>query len=694
MVFNNPYQRVTKNLIEILEVVMISKFTKSFPVLPLSLMVGISACGGSSSAPKTEPSPPVSSTPVTTLPSAPEVLTEMVTIDENTAGLIVPYSVSVPESMLQLADLVVSELELSGQSELTSQSFISCKNGGGTSVDFRDNNADGHFNQGDEIMLAFQNCESASLQSNLNGGATITLDTMTATASTLEVDWNITSVDLERNTVGIQGTTEMHYAFADASESLSVNVDSNGLMLTIDDAYEIYKSLSVTKSMNSQFNYSIAFDFEISSQLLGGVLTCQSDTPMSGVINALPYEMSVACNGAGNGAVTTYMSFDSPDTYDPYNDTKISATTSPGAVLEADGFLAAILFEGTVSKPILAFQYARPDIQSLQTMNVDLDNKIFQNIIASPLNDKLYIHGNTVDTNQIFVSEIDVQTMKSTRTAYYDFEDANLTNFEISTNSGDMLVIVSQNTKNLTKLYAIDPVTLDMREFADFTGVIRQDVAAEYNFISSLQQAKNGDVYFIVEDQSNFSSTQKLVRLSEGGTADVLELQDSHYRAFLYINDSDRLYVSDIRGVSLYDISGGTFDLLETNRFNYDTGAVIKPIVIDFEKDGVFYTNSNYIADWDSEKFEYNGFAGDKVHYFPELDAAIGIRNMDINTYSISQNRQLSLVHNNNLTELPYFDIEHHVFVDDYLVIMQRLPRTGTEPQEYELIKIPFNWLF
>lgn len=111
---------------------MLEQFSKSFSVL--SVVIALGACGGEGGG-STSTSPITPSTPSTPVP-----LTQAIDINVNTEGLIIPYSVSAPESFLQLADLVVSELELSGQTELTSQSFVDCDNGGGANVDFSDNN--------------------------------------------------------------------------------------------------------------------------------------------------------------------------------------------------------------------------------------------------------------------------------------------------------------------------------------------------------------------------------------------------------------------------------------------------------------------------------------------------------------------------------------------------------------------------
>lgn len=146
------------------------------------------------------------------------------------------------------------------------------------------------------------------------------------------------------------------------------------------------------------------------------------------------------------------------------------------------------------------------------------------------------------------------------------------------------------------------------------------------------------------------------------------------------------------QGLSLYDIADGEFNLLETKQFIESPTGFVKRVIIDFEKDGILYSTNDYFADWNSGALTVNDYIG-SVKYFPELDAAISVESLVIRLYSMSQNRQLSFVHNNNLTDLPYLDIARSVFVDDYLVITQRLGRNSDGISEYSLIKIPFNRL-
>ncbi|MBE1299240.1 MAG: hypothetical protein GJ680_04960 [Alteromonadaceae bacterium] len=668
---------------------MLEQFSKSFSVV--SVVIALSACGGggggsTSTTPTTSPTTP--STPST--PSTPVPLTQAVDINVDTAGLIIPYSVSAPESFLQLADLVVSELELSGQTEVASQSFVDCDNGGGASVDFSDNNNDGTYNAGDEITLDFQGCLSASLMSRFDGIATVTLSSVTQGASDIQVSWDGTTSDSLGSTVAIEGEMLVSYALAETHETLSVSADTNAMVLQLENSYEIYESLSVTKTVSNTFNYSISFDFAVSSELLGGVLTCANDVSMNGILNALPHEMSVVCNGAGSGVVNIDMSY--PNTYDAYNDADANVTTTSGETLTEDSFLISLLLEGSVANPILAFQYEKPEQQYLQTLNLDSDNKNFRDIISSKVNNSIYVHGITGDESQLYVSEIDAETMAVLRTAYYDFEEAYISNFELSHNEDEIFVIISQNVRNITTVFAIDLATLALREYADFTDVIEQDTSVEHSYITSLQQSSNGDLYFIVEDERRFSPTQKLVHISEGEVANVHNLGESINKSYLFIDDNEQLYLSDDRGLSLYDIADGAFNLIETKQFIESPTGFVKRVIIDFEKDGILYSTNDYFADWNSGALTVNDYIG-SVKYFPELDAAISVESLVIRLYSMSQNRQLSFVHNNNLTDLPYLDIARSVFVDDYLVITQRLGRNSDGISEYSLIKIPFNRL-
>lgn len=672
---------------------MLEQFSKSFSVI--SVVVALSACGGgggsSSTTPTTPtPSPTTPTTPATPAPSTPTPLTQEVNVNVDTAGLIIPYSVSAPESFLQLADLIVSELALSGQSELSSQSFIDCNNGGGASVDFRDNNNDTTYNEGDEVALDFQGCLSTSLMSRFDGTATITLNSVAPGTSELQVNWHGSTSDSLGNSVAIEGDMQVSYALSDTHEALSVTTQSNEMVLQLENSYEIYESLSVTKTVSSTFNYDIAFDFVVSSELLGGVLTCASDVSMNGILHALPHEMSVVCNGAAGGVVDIDMSY--PDTYDAYNDADANVTTTAGEALTEESFLIAELLEGSVANPILSFEYQKPEQQYLQTLNLDADNKNFRDIISSNINNTLYVHGITTDESQLYVSEIDADTMDVLRTAYYDFEEAYISNFELSRDEETAFLTISQNGRNRTTLYAIDLATLELSEYADFTDVIEQDVSVEASLITRLQQAENGDVYFTVADERRFTKTQKLVRISNGVLADVHILGTSINPTYIYLDNKEQLYLTDDRGLSLYDISQDGFELIETKQFIESPTGFVKRIIIDHEKDGVFYSNSDYIADWNSGELTVKDYNG-SVRYFPELDAAISVESLVIRLYSISQNRQLSFVHNNNLTDLPYFDIARSVFVEDYVVITQRLGRNSDGISEYSLIKIPFNRL-
>jgi hypothetical protein len=257
----------------------------------------VSGCGGSSDSGQSNPPGPIDGGGPVIVETAP------LNIDQDNYDAVVSYAYSIPESMLEIGQLVAELAEDFSTLQEGSVAEV-CQNGGSQSFIFSDNDNDNTFSQQDRMQIDFSNCSDETLDSVIDGRIDIILQQKSD-----DITHYLSSVDIAviDGDVSFDFSSALNVTVSQTGQTLALRVyDDNGpTLLSILGFEETIESFSVLKTIEAQFNqYEIGFQFDMSSEVLDGRFFCATSVEMKGAVYALPGSYSIDCQGENDFTIT------------------------------------------------------------------------------------------------------------------------------------------------------------------------------------------------------------------------------------------------------------------------------------------------------------------------------------------------------------------------------------------------------
>ena len=225
-------------------------------------------------------------------------------IDETNYDGVLSYAYSIPDSMLQIGQLVA---ELASDYSLQEQTSFSeiCENGGNQTFTLVDNNGDGLLSELDSLQLNFSNCGNELLDTVVDGQIDVLLLEQNTEITRYQsgIDIDISDEDIS---FAFSGNIKVDVTETDQNLNLHVYNNVDPTVLSLLGFEEKIESFSVYKTIaTADHQYSIGFTFDMVSEILEGRFSCTTLIEMTGTVNALPVSYNFDCHGENSFDVTT-----------------------------------------------------------------------------------------------------------------------------------------------------------------------------------------------------------------------------------------------------------------------------------------------------------------------------------------------------------------------------------------------------
>ncbi|WP_299805691.1 hypothetical protein [uncultured Shewanella sp.] len=258
----------------------------------LTILFLLSACGGSGDDAKT---PPVTET------TPPNIVTpepSKVIISSANYELINVFSWTVPEASIQLGMLTNNHLNILLASNDLSVEHI-CENNGSASIELLDKDNSNGVSTGDEVNIDYANCQSKALNTIVSGKQHLLINALSSDSSELISDFDISS-ESNGDITQVLGAFKVLNRNSTSQDYLSVE-HSSDVKFSYLDMTDTWSTLFVEKSINNiDKTYDITFNFQLLSDGLESIVSCETKDEVSGLIYGEPNIFSIYCYGGEN----------------------------------------------------------------------------------------------------------------------------------------------------------------------------------------------------------------------------------------------------------------------------------------------------------------------------------------------------------------------------------------------------------
>ncbi|MCS5593467.1 MAG: hypothetical protein NZ730_02715 [Porticoccaceae bacterium] len=266
----------------------------------LFLLTLLVSCGGTTQPPPPPPPPPIDRS------------LEITSFNYDVA---VAYGYGIPESMLQIAQLIENYVSIFNQ-QASSTFSENCDNGGQVEINHEDVDFDGILSASDKLNLSFSDCYHNIIDDSVGGTITLELTSFTNNSGQYNADIHIEIYDDESTVLLTNQQLLVSFSTTEMVEKLSIASDNSATTFQFDGLTEIVQTLWVEKLINLDTKqYSTAFNFFVDSSALDAEFSCHSVSPFIGYIYSLPLQYNFECSGKNTISIIN-QSDDIPQTYD------------------------------------------------------------------------------------------------------------------------------------------------------------------------------------------------------------------------------------------------------------------------------------------------------------------------------------------------------------------------------------------
>lgn len=684
---------------------------KGFTYIALLALLFVTACGGGGGA-GSNPAPTPNPTPNPT--PAPSVPNEVV-VDTNSSDKIASFSLSLPEAIMQVAHIVLSEVAIQSIVVNSNYQEVLCEGSGNVSVAWNDIDESQNISVTDTLLLTLTNCKNNINEDFIDG--TINLEVLTKNDNSINYNAqvNLSSLnEIDNISTEITGEFSLNYDQLEGVESFYITSNNQNLVFEVNGLIEQIQQLTLQKSVDSYFHYNVEYQVQVQSELLNGKLVCQTVEPIKGIINAFPYSMNVECNGANKGSVNLHMFKDenSPETdsYSFESDIIYNVFPSNGSNNQTFQVFSGDIVEGTLFQPIKNNNLPEPLSPSIEALGLPFELGINGLVVNSSKNEA-YLYGEISGKSKGALYIVNLNTMEISQSITTDYSINKLT----YSNKNNLIYSAgsTRTMPNTPSIYSFQQDDISIQSEISFENGISTPNENQKNSthypVKSMSTNNNGDLYFIVEDDfSYFESKHMLIKIANNQVEKSIDLNVNNgaNHAIFTLNKEGMLYVDEpVSGftqkqVTKYD---GNLNLQEVKIFPHEN---LKnrgdSSLIQLVNNNLLYTGNGSIFDWDSGELIAD-FGYNNTHYLLNINIALEISetsefqasNQTINIFSLSSYKIISSPIEYG-QDIPTLNFSMSYLVDDdYLLVINRtLNENGTCPCQRTLFKIPLNLIY
>jgi len=542
------------------------------------VLISISSCGGGGSEDKE--SPPNNSQQANGL-----------IIDLDNYDLVLAYGYAVPESMLQIGQLVEKSLFEFRQQD--NDIYISsCENGGQLEVNLEDADSNGILSAMDNLTLNFVDCYSPSVLQSIQGSIDLVVDSISDSESQYSIAADLDVYDAESSVSLAATSLNITFSKLIDSEVLQVSGTGDDTTLTIEGFAEQLGDFSVEKTVEKQTKeYRVDFNFSVDSSILDDDFSCSSTSPFHGYIYSLPLDYNFECE-AENNIVVNNIAGDSPETFD--TEVRINLINGVG---ETIFFNHDEYIEGTLQIPF-AFDLIEYVTDAIE---VQLDMGHVSSIQVDKQNNIAYLAA------MVFHEESQGKIFKLNLSDMSVLEEIELPErvhrFKLSSDGSKLYL--TQDTPNNWKVVEIyNTLDLSLETSVDIDTLGFNQFASDSIDITPLEGNSDRWVYYF------YSFPNSYVLLFEGTSlldSVTSENRDSIIYGSGFSSQSDRLFTMEITGnadrkatFTEFSIANNEIVLSQKSDFVHssDIGGLSNSqyYQIRFEYEGQLYTDAGLVV--------------------------------------------------------------------------------------------------
>ncbi len=677
---------------------------KNLIIISLSFLA-LTSCGGGGSG---NPSPPVANSPPQPTPAS-----GIVIVDSNSSNSIASYSISLPEALMQVAQLLLSEVGVQKININENYQAALCSGSGNVNINWTDIDGNQTISVSDKLTLTFSSCNSSTNDDHIDGEITLEVNLKTDESITYNTSVDITSINnVDSINTTITGSFTLMYGQNVNEEHFQIASNNQNLTFVVDGKKEEVLSLDLQKTVDSFYNYSIDYNTEMSSEMLGGSITCTTVESMKGIMHAFPYALKVECAGDANGLVRLHTFLDEgsleTDSYALETDTNYSYIASSGGSEQKFGTFLGDIVEGAMTEAISNFIFPEPPDSTILEFEMPPQHGYIGLVVNQDKN-LVYVFGvsTTAGKGQLLV--LDLNTMELIEAVQTEYPIYKLT---YSNQSNLIYYSGSYNLPNTPKILTIQQDDLSIQSEISFEAGVNvpeeNQTAWTYYSIHKLLANELGELYLIVEDDySKFTSDFKLIKIKDGQFLNSASL-GMEYAQFA-IDESGNIYTDQFlagyqeKKITKFDAN---LNLVDSKIFNHpsqknrgDSNAV-KQII-----NGQMYTGNGYVFDWNNSD-PIADFGYYDMYYIPELNIALELdpfsefsgvidSNQSINTFSLESYKKIgtTIEYDKNMPTLNILNA--HLVGNQHMIVFDTVyGSNGTCPCVQTFMKIPLKNMY
>ena len=598
----------------------------------LALVLLISACGGGGGGSEPTDPPPV-------------VVNPLLEITLDNYDPVVAYGYAVPESMLQIGQMVESYVGLfqqQNQSIITEQ----CQNDGQVQLQLTDTDSSGDLTVNDNLTIRFTDCFNDIINSGVRGDIELLITSLDANTMASQAVIDLDTYDDEGSILFASQRINIRFDSNNTEETLTVSNGDASTTLSFEGFVEALPVHSVTKRIiKADQEYRVEFNFAAESSILDGDFSCQSASPFRGYISSLPLDYQFSCTGQNTVNVLNAVG-DEPNPYD----TQVTVNFVGGGS-ETIFFIQEQYIEGTLFS---GFSSVQADyLNSIIDTELDGVGAVSEMLVDENA-DVIYAmgmaFGEAYQGIVVKLNESDLSVISS-------FTTPNRIQRMHLSADGAKLYVIEQGSKSVTIYNTND---FNDTQFVNIPALLNTTFS-KINHIDIVSSATNPEqwLYYIK------ISSESILMLFDGISlidSHSTEITDSTYTGSLYRADGNRFISMEVGSFSPfpvvlneYSISNDTITHVQRSDLNHDGDIYSlfndEYFRIRFENEGYLYADNGLI-------FNANDFTlvADIDIYKPASGVILGrlydlrARGEDITAYSLSSLQQLA----NNGFEMPW----------------------------------------
>ena len=527
-------------------------------------------------------------------------------INSDNYQLINAFSWSVPEATIQLGMLTNNIFNtLIENNEL----FIerNCMNGGSTSISVVDNDSSNSISVGDEINVFYANCKSEALNDIIHGQQHLTINAISSDSFEVISDFNlyVPGADNGTEVSGLFKVLKRNSIFQDY---LSVENVSD-ITISYLNLNDIWSNVFVEKSIDHiDKNYQITFGFEIFSDGIDSIVTCETKDAVSGLIYGEPNLFSVYCYGDENSLFHVDNSLDSEE--DGHGSVSNSQETFTFSYQFED------VTEGMLFQPItpvaMDFMFT---LATISTQDMRLDSVIVDDyqhiayIIGADYADSSKGNIHKVDlvgmeSKELVATEGTIELAKISMTGKFIYL---LEKFETS-EGNDFSKVNIYASESMTKLSSINFNEIVSRSCnaCEFSHVSVADIFASpneegvwFSVVHYLQGAYGQHILFKL-DNNEVTASSLILDSSFGGGE----------RISIAVNEDHQLYTphqetnNSYRWLSQFELNDNLLELVK--KVKADDGESVYGIILKGSANGLVFTEKGKFFNGETLNLEWS----------------------------------------------------------------------------------------